>query len=149
MRAPSSGLPPFRQSLAASLLLARDAVLAPLRRPLRAAGLSEPQWRIMRELAERPTADHTRLAEAALLHAPSVTRIVRDLEGRGLVIRSEDAADRRRALIRLSPEGEALVAQISQAMGKVYDDYAARFGTERLARLSDELRALSAALIDD
>jgi homoprotocatechuate degradation regulator HpaR len=141
-------LPPFRHSLAATLLVAREAVMAPLRPALNKVGLSEPQWRVMREIAERPTGDHSSLAEGALLHPPSITRIVRDLEARGLILRVEDAADRRRTLISLTESGKALVREISEEMAEVYGSYAARFGAERLERLTAEIRALSRALLD-
>lgn len=145
----TSGLPPFRQSLAARLIRAREAVISPLRPALRKVSLSEPQWRVMRELAERTSCDPTTLAIAALLHPPSVTRIIRDLEARGLVIRREDGRDRRRAHVSLAPAGRAMVEDVSREMAGVYEQFSSRFGTGRLARLADELDALATALDDD
>jgi homoprotocatechuate degradation regulator HpaR len=139
-------LPPFRQSLGATIMNAREAVLAPLRSVLKDVPLSEPQWRIMRELADQPSSDPTTLATAAMLHAPSVARIIRDLEVRGLLTREEDPADRRRAIISLSAAGSSLVQDVSQKMALIYADYARRFGADRLARITAELRALSDAL---
>lgn len=146
MESPTSGLPPFQQSLAARLISAREAVFGPLRPALNKVSLSEPQWRVLRELAERTSCDPTTLAAAALLHAPSVTRIIRDLEARGLVIRREDGNDRRRAHVSLAPAGHAIVRGVAKDMTGVYQDFSRRFGAERLERLAAELEALSAAL---
>jgi len=143
-----SRLPPFRQSLAARLIRAREAVIVPLRPALKKAALSEPQWRVMRELAEQTSCDPTTLAEAALLHPPSVTRIIRDLEARGLVVRREDGKDRRRAHVSLAPAGRAMVDAVSKDMIGVYESFSHRFGDDRLQRLADELHALAIALDD-
>lgn len=149
MDSPTSGLPPFRQSLAARLITAREAVIGPLRVALRKVALSEPQWRVLRELAERTSCDPTTLASAALLHAPSVTRIIRDLEARGLVIRREDGNDRRRAHVSLSPAGHMMVRQVAKDMAGVYQDFSRRFGADRLEQLAAELHALATALTTD
>ncbi|HZV18024.1 MAG TPA: MarR family transcriptional regulator [Sphingobium sp.] len=145
----TSGLPPFRQSLAARLIRAREAVIGPLRPALKKVELSEPQWRVLRELAECNSCDPTTLAAAALLHPPSVTRIVRDLEARGLVIRREDGKDRRRAHVSLAPAGRAMAEAVSKEMAGVYEHFSGRFGPDRLARLADELDALATALDEE
>ena len=139
-------LPPFEQSLGATLLAAREAVLAPLRPVLRDAGITEQQWRVMRVLNDRGASDPTGLAEVGLLHAPSVTRIVKDLEERRLILREDDPDDRRRTLIALSPEGKTLLREISPHMVRILQEYSDRFGSKRLESLENELRALSASI---
>lgn len=139
-------LPPFEQSLGATILMAREAVLAPLRPVLREHNITEPQWRVMRVINERGAADATGLAEVGLLHAPSVTRILKELEERGLVVREPDANDRRRMLIALSEEGRELVKSTARPMVRILREYSDRFGAERLERLANELRALSAVI---
>jgi DNA-binding MarR family transcriptional regulator len=44
------------------------------------------------------------LAEAVGLSLPAASKLIRDLEERGLVVRSEDPADRRRTVVTLAPE---------------------------------------------
>ncbi|WEK46337.1 MAG: MarR family transcriptional regulator [Candidatus Andeanibacterium colombiense] len=126
--------------------MAREAVLAPLRPVLREHNITEPQWRVMRVINERGAADATGLAEVGLLHAPSVTRILKELEERGLVVREPDANDRRRMLIALSEEGRELVKSTARPMVRILREYSDRFGAERLERLANELRALSAVI---
>lgn len=139
-------LPPFEQSLGATLLATREAVMAPLRPILRDYNVTEPQWRVMRVINDRGATDATGLAEVGLLHAPSVTRILRELEERKLVVREPDLNDRRRTLVALSPEGRDMVKATSRRMVRILREYSDRFGAQRLERLTDEMRALSAAI---
>lgn len=139
-------LPPFEQSLGATLLVAREAIMTPLRPILREYNITEPQWRVLRVINDRGASDATGLAEVGLLHAPSVTRILKELEDRKLVIREPDPDDRRRTLIALSPAGREIVKSTSKYMVRVLREYSERFGADRLDRLVDELRALSAAV---
>ncbi len=50
------------------------------------------------------------LAAAEQVQPPSMTRVVSDLEERGLVIREPAPSDRRLVIVRLSREGEGLLA---------------------------------------
>lgn len=139
-------IPPFEQSLGGLLLGAKEAVLAPMRPKLREYNITEPQWRVMRVINDRGSTDATGLAELGLLHAPSVTRILRELEERKFVVREQDVNDRRRTLVALTPEGREVVKVISRQVRRIMQQYAERFGAQRLDRLCDELRALSAAI---
>jgi len=139
-------LPPFEQSLAAIMLGAKEAVIAPMRPKLREYNITEPQWRVMRVINDRGATDATGLAEVGLLHAPSVTRILKELEARQLIDRQPDPHDRRRTLVALSAEGREIVKTVSRHVLHVMREYSERFGTQRLDRLVNELRALSAAI---
>ncbi len=69
-------LPPFEQTMGATLLVAKEAVIAPMRPTLREYDITEPQWRVLRVINDRGAAAATGLAEVGLLHAPSVPRIL-------------------------------------------------------------------------
>jgi homoprotocatechuate degradation regulator HpaR len=139
-------MPPFEHSIAAIMLSAQEAVIAPMRPKLREHNITEPQWRVMRVLDDRGSTDATRLSDVGLLHAPSVTRILKDLEERKIVVRKPDRHDLRRTLVALTPQGQDLVKTISRDVLRIMREYSDRFGAQRLERLLDELRALSAAL---
>jgi homoprotocatechuate degradation regulator HpaR len=139
-------LPPFRQSLGAVLLGAKESVIAPLRPILRHHNITEPQWRVMRVLNDRAATDATGIAEVGLLRAPSVTRILKELEERKLIVREPDASDGRRMIVALSPAGRDMVRSTSRTMVRILREYSDRFGAERLEFLANELRALSAAI---
>jgi len=144
----SRKLPPFEQTLGATLLAAKEAVIAPMRSKLRENDITEPQWRVLRVINDRGAADATALAHVGLLHAPSVTRILKDLEMRNLISRQADANDRRRSFVALTPEGREVVKDVSREVLRVMREHSDRFGDQRLKRLADELRALSAAIAD-
>ncbi len=139
-------MPPFEQSIAAIMLNAQEAVIAPMRPKLREHNITEPQWRVMRVLQDRGSTDATRLSDVGLLHAPSVTRILKDLEERKFVVREPDRHDLRRSLVALTPQGREIVQTISRDVLRIMREYSNRFGAQRLERLLDELRALSAAI---
>ena len=135
MQEPRRKLQPYRQSLAGTLLAAREAVMAPLRPMLRDAGVTEQQWRVLRVIRDSQPIDATALADAALLFGPSVTRI-----------RETDPRDRRRSIVTLTPAGRALIEHTANQTVQVLDRYAERFGPERLEALKGELRALIDAI---
>jgi homoprotocatechuate degradation regulator HpaR len=139
-------LAPYPASLAGTLLAAREAVMAPIRPCLRSASVTDQQWRVLRVLAAGQALDAGLIAKLALLHPPTVTRILRELTHRGLLSRAADPEDRRRTLITVTPEGIALVRHTAQHTAIVLRGYETAFGAERLANLMDELRSLTETL---
>lgn len=139
-------LSPYRDSLAGSLLAAREAVMGPIRPMLREAAVTEQQWRVLRVLEDRGPMEPTALAEAALLYAPSVARILKELVERDMVVRASHPGDKRRAVLSLAPPGKKLMRRTSQITIAKLDEYAERFGRDRLARLVEELQALTAEI---
>lgn len=139
-------LPPYRASLAGALLGAREAFMGPIRPLLRDAGVTEQQWRVLRVLAFERQTEPSALAEAALLHAPSLTRILKDLVDRGLITREADTQDRRRANLTLSDQGHALVDRIAEQTTAVLACYTEIFGADRLNWLLTELAAFTCAI---
>ncbi|MEO7467150.1 MAG: MarR family transcriptional regulator [Sphingobium limneticum] len=143
MAKPKKSLPRYRDSVAGTLLAAREAVMNPIRPYLRQVGLTEQQWRVLRVLSDEGALDSTRLASAALLGPPTVTRIVRELMDRGLIERHPDDKDGRRSLIALRHEGAALVNLTGLHTVALTELLREKFGAERLDKLRDELVALT------
>lgn len=141
-------LPKFDETMAWIVFNAKEAVVAPLRPVLRDHGITEQQWRAMRVINERRVIDATGLVETAMLHPTSVSRILRDLEKRKLIMRQQDASDRRRNVVALSSEGRELVRIISWHVLHFMREHSNRFGAERMLRLMAELEALKSALKD-
>ena len=104
---------PFDQSLPMALLRAREAVMRGFRRLLRAHGLNEQEWRIMRALMEADQLEIGELAERVFILKPSASRTVKNLEARGIVSRSRPSSDQRRALIALTLRGRALFDELA------------------------------------
>jgi homoprotocatechuate degradation regulator HpaR len=104
---------PFDQSLPMALLRAREAVMRGFRRLLREHGLNEQEWRIMRALMEADQLDIGELAEHVFILKPSATRTVKNLEARGVVVRSRPPSDQRRSLISLTAKGRTLFDKLA------------------------------------
>lgn len=105
----NSLLPSTSQSLPVSLTRAREAVMAPIRKMLQKAGITEQQWRVLRVLSESGKMDTGMLANRAALMSPSLSRIVQSMENAGLVSREADPNDRRRQHIAITDAGQAII----------------------------------------
>ncbi|MGY3453662.1 homoprotocatechuate degradation operon regulator HpaR [Bradyrhizobium sp. USDA 4353] len=139
----------FSQSLPMALLRAREAVMRQFRPNLRAHGLTEQQWRILRALAAVDAIEVTELARVAFLLGPSLSRILRDLESRGLVQREVDARDMRRGVLSISTRGMKLIAQVAPNSEAIYATIARRYGARKLAALHKMLGELEQSMGDE
>ncbi|HEX5236991.1 MAG TPA: homoprotocatechuate degradation operon regulator HpaR [Sphingomicrobium sp.] len=142
----AAAMRPFDQSLPMALLRAREAVMRGFRRLLRAHGLNEQEWRIMRALMETDPLEIGELATRVFILKPSATRTVKNLEAREIVSRSRPRSDQRRALIaltlrgrdlfdELAPHSELEYTRISRVIGA--DDMDELYGL--LGRVTDAL----------
>jgi homoprotocatechuate degradation regulator HpaR len=136
----------FSQSLPMALLRARESVMARFRPNLRSHGVTEQQWRVLRALAAAGETETTRLAEMVMLLPPSLSRILKDLIGRGLIARRTPETDLRRSLVSLSPKGVALIAQVGPDSEAIYAEIEKLYGAEALADLRKLLTRLEDAL---
>lgn len=134
----------FEASLPMALLAARESAMQHFRPMLAAHDLTEQQWRILRALsASEAPVDVGHLVMATNLLAPSVSRILVNLEGRGLIDRAQASDDQRRSVISLSANGVALVGNVAPESERIYAMIEGRFGEARLANLIAELHQLS------
>jgi len=136
----------FSRSLPMSLLRAREAVMRQFRPALRRHDLTEQQWRILRALAAIDAIEVTELARTAFLLAPSLSRILRDLDGRGLIERKTAETDLRRGLVSISDKGLRLMEVVAPSSEAIYAAITRRYGAKKLAELQDMLGALEASL---
>jgi homoprotocatechuate degradation regulator HpaR len=129
-----------------ALLRAREAVMAHFRSSLQAAGLTEQQWRTLRALSGLEEIEATRLAANTFLHAPSLSRILRDLEVRELIRRRSDPKDGRAALISLTASGLKLLNKVGNQSEAIYQAIELRLGSARLNRLMKTLAQIEVDL---
>jgi homoprotocatechuate degradation regulator HpaR len=139
-------LPPVARSLPVRLMRARESVMMRLRPVLRAHGVTEQQWRVLRTVQDLEETEITALAERVFLLPPSLSRIVRDLEARGLIVRRPSPQDQRRALVSIAPEGEALIHRVEPALRAVRLEMRRLYGMDRLRTLEGLLDALETTL---
>lgn len=81
------------------------------------AGVTIPQFRILANLWIEPANNKT-LAEAAGLSVPATSRMVKLLEKKGLVDRSQGVKDRREVRVRLTSEGATAYLRSVQTLGQ-------------------------------
>lgn len=136
----------FSQSLPMALLRAREAVMRQFRPSLRKHDLTEQQWRILRALAAVDTIEVTELAHLAFLLGPSLSRILRDLEARGLVTRKLVERDQRRSVLSIAPKGLKLIGQVAPHSEAIYAEIAERYGVRKLGELQKMLDELELSL---
>jgi DNA-binding MarR family transcriptional regulator len=98
-------------------LLARasHAVTQGFAEELRGRGASLPVWRVLAALHASPGLTVTALAEACLLQQPTATKLLDRMARDGLVARAPDARDRRLVRVVLTPDGEAMAAELVAA----------------------------------
>ena len=137
----------FSKSLPMELLRAREAVMQRFRPKLRNHGVTEQQWRILRALAHAGPLEVSELAEATCLLAPSLSRILPDMEARQLISRRQADTDLRRSVISLERKGLRLIAMHAPDSERIYDEIAQQFGPEKLAQLFDLLHELEQSLV--
>jgi homoprotocatechuate degradation regulator HpaR len=147
-RAPARRVPmrEFSRSLPMSLLRAREAVMRQFRPSLRRHDLTEQQWRILRALAAIEAIEVTELARTAFLLGPSLSRILRDLDARGLIERKTAKTDLRRGVVSISEKGLKLMEVVAPSSEAIYAAITRCYGAKRLAELQDMLGTLEASL---
>jgi len=138
-----------RRTLPMALLRLRERVMAEFRPIMSEHGVTEQQWRVLRVLMEVEEIDATDLADRASILAPSLSRILKTLDGRGHIDVRRSPGDARRALIRLTEAGEAYIREMTPKSAAVYERIEALIGAERLQSLLDDIDAALAALDDD
>lgn len=134
------------RALPFALLRTREMLMERFRPMLKAHGVSEQQWRVLRVLEETPGIDMGALSKAANILAPSLSRMVPMLEKRGLVNVRRDPGDGRRARLSLTEEGAGLIAVVAPESAAIYAEIEARVGADRIEALLDMLDEVQASL---
>ena len=139
---PPVGLRDFSRSLPMLLLRSHQAVMAEFRPILRSHGITEQQWRVLRALT---TAESVRIAQVAaltLISGPSLTRIRKGLEERGLLARRAEPQDQRASRISLTASARQLIAQVAPQSEQRYRSIADRLGEHDIDALYQLLGTL-------
>ena len=115
---------------------------------LRAHGLSDQQWRVLRVLGEHAHEsggiETGRVASEAYLLGPSLTGVLTRMERNGLIERQRCAQDARRTVVRATAAGLTKVQALSQTIEAHYAWMEQHLGKTQLASLYDLLDQLIA-----
>jgi DNA-binding MarR family transcriptional regulator len=124
----------------------------------RMARIFKSQWRGLRltvpqmsmlmelqELAARQGGAHpSELADRFCLSSPAITAALDELVEKGYCIRTHSETDRRKVVVRPTPEGDAVLAEVQERATEGLRAMLSDWDQERLNRLLDALRDLDA-----
>lgn len=135
-----------QRTLPIALLRAREAIMVRIRPLLHEHGMTEQQWRVIRVLSEEGALDATTLANHACILSPSLTRMLKALEARGLLATSKDPDDGRRLVVELTECGEDLIATVTPNLSDVYAAIEKAVGRDRINTLLNEIETMNERL---
>ncbi len=136
----------LEQEVVLNVVRTADALQQAIDGTLRPAGISSPQYnvlRILRGAGERGLCCRE-VAERMLTHDPDITRLLDRLERRGLVMRERHARDRRIITVRITPEGLQLLQELDRPLLELHARLLGHLGPERQAALVELLEAARA-----
>jgi DNA-binding MarR family transcriptional regulator len=130
--------PDARASAASSVLISQLA--RGMRRRIEQAveplGLRPRELHALQHLRERGPSAQQSLVELLGIDATNLIAILNRLEDAGLIERRRDRADRRRAIIALSTQGDQLLAGLDRALRRIDDDVLATLTRSERATLN-------------
>ena len=139
-------LPLFDRSLPMMLKRARESVMSRFMPALKAHDLSAEQWRAMRVLDQNNGMNISELSKRCYVLKPSMTRIIQNLENRGIIERRSLGTDQRLISIFLTDTGRNLINLIAPTSEARYHQITEKFGDKKLNELTGLLDELMVAL---
>ncbi len=116
--------------------------MPPIREMLAETGITEQQWRVLRVLAEYGPQNSSTLASRASLLFPSLTRIARTMQQKGLITLSRDDEDRRRQTIAITSLGQQIIDEKVDQAAQIVEGFRQKLGAEKYEALLDTLALL-------
>jgi homoprotocatechuate degradation regulator HpaR len=136
-----SGKEYYERSLTVALLRAREVTMRRFKRFADIHDLTLPQWRVLRALADGDPLDAGSLCQRCVILPPSLTRILRALAERGLIVQVP-CSDARRHRVTITPAGQALFQTLVVQSEGARREIDQAFGEERMQLLLDMLNDL-------
>lgn len=124
------------------LLRARETLMAHFRPLLTAHGLTDPQWRILRELAEQGPLEPRQLCSACSISSPSIAGVLLRMEESDLVSRERMQHDQRRVTVALKPKSRRILQRLAPLIEERYAALESALGTGAMQEVYDALDAL-------
>lgn len=109
-----------------------------------AHGLTDAQWKPLWFIGSGRAANAIELAREMAIDAGAVTRLVDRLEAKGLIERERSERDRRVVHLRLTPAGQAVVAQVPPVLAAVNNDFLRGFSSAEWQLLMDLVARMQA-----
>jgi DNA-binding MarR family transcriptional regulator len=106
------------------------------------AGLSPYHHAVLSVLDEEPRETQAMIADALGYDRSHIVRLLDELEERELVVRKRDPEDRRRHVVKLTPDGRTMLRRLRAIVQRLEDDFFSPLDAEQ----RDTLHALLATL---
>lgn len=107
-------------------------------------GITPEMWLVLSRLLARDGQSQTEIGEALFRDRPNTSRILAGLEQRGFVVRESDPDDRRRACVKITPNGRAFVIERAPRAIEVRDRLYEDIGKKQLKVLRGTIREIEA-----
>ena len=126
------------------LLRSRETLMAHFRPLLAEAGLTEQQWRVLREIVEQGPLEPRQLCEACSISSPSIVGVLLRMEETGLIVRERMAHDQRRVRVSLTAKSRRLAQRLIPRIEQRYQMLEEALGLRPIQEVYDALDALLA-----
>jgi DNA-binding MarR family transcriptional regulator len=107
------------------------------------AGFSPYHHAVLALLEEEPRETQATIADALGYDRSHLVGLLDELEERGLIERRRDPTDRRRHLVKLTPEGKRALSRLRTIAKRIDDDFFAALDPEQRAALHELLLAVA------
>jgi DNA-binding MarR family transcriptional regulator len=114
-------------------------------RRVAALGLTPSDAGILRLLARSAGMSQRQLAQTLHMHASRLVALIDDLESRNLVVRGENANDRRTHVLRITEKGQKALSEIGRAARAHSENLCAALSEAEQAQLYNMLQRLADA----
>jgi DNA-binding MarR family transcriptional regulator len=106
-------------------------------------GLNAFHFAVMALLEEDPRETQAAIADALGYDRSHIVRLLDELEERDLVVRKRDPEDRRRHVVKLTPEGRKMLTKLRAIVDRLEQDFLAPLGERERAELQALLQRLA------
>ena len=131
------------RTLPYALLRAREGTMVLFRPMLAKHGLSEQSWRVIRILHEFGELDIGQLSRHTLILSPSLSRMIKTMQARKLIVASNGKLDQRRTMLKNSVKAERLMHKVTADAALIYEEIERDFTTRDMEKLLHFLEVLA------
>ena len=128
------------------MLRARERVISHFRPLLKAHGITEQQWRVVRALLDVAALEPRDIGELCSISSPSLVGVLTRMQQLGLVTRRRVEHDQRRVHVALTPKARALAARMAPHIEATYRHIESTAGAQFVAQLHQALDQLLGTL---
>ncbi len=133
---------PLDQSIGGTMSQIMRALNPLLENRVQPYGISQGTWFFIRALWDQDGISQRQLACAVGASAPTTLAAVRNLEAGGFVALKNDANDRRRSIIHLTPKGRALQEKLIPAVASINPKVLKGLSSEEVQNLLRTLQTI-------